>query len=156
MRGEDSAEPAGLRSAGYRGSLEADRPLASWTTWRIGGPASWAASPEQIEDLRLVVALGRGTLDSLSYPRERLQPADRRSRSRGLVIRLRKVMDAVELRPDGSLRVGAGASFPALARYAARNGLAGLEFATGIPGTVGGALVMNAGWHEYEIGPLVR
>jgi UDP-N-acetylmuramate dehydrogenase len=57
---------------------------------------------------------------------------------------------------DGSkITVGAGASFPALAHAAARRGLAGIEFGAGIPGSVGGAIVMNGGWHAFEIGNVV-
>jgi UDP-N-acetylmuramate dehydrogenase len=73
---------------------------------------------------------------------------------RGLVLRLRKVLDEIE--GEGSrLQAGAGASLPALANLAAARGLAGLEFAGGIPGTVGGAVVMNAGWHRFEIGNVI-
>jgi UDP-N-acetylmuramate dehydrogenase len=71
---------------------------------------------------------------------------------RGMVLRIRRVLDAIELESTDSVAAGAGASFPAVARKAASAGLAGIEFAAGIPGTIGGAIVMNAGWHEHEIG----
>jgi len=74
---------------------------------------------------------------------------------RGLVLRVRRVLDDVRRSDDGLLVAGAGASFPAVARQAAGLGLAGLEFAAGIPGTLGGAIVMNAGWHEHEVGNVV-
>ncbi len=70
---------------------------------------------------------------------------------RGLVLRIRKVLDEVT-RVGCRIRAGAGASLPAVANFAASEGLAGLEFGAGIPGTIGGAIVMNAGWHEFEIG----
>jgi len=74
---------------------------------------------------------------------------------RGLVLHLRKVLDEVTW--DGPrVRAGAGALLPVLANVAARRGFAGLEFGAGIPGTLGGALVMNAGWHQWEIGPSVE
>jgi UDP-N-acetylmuramate dehydrogenase len=70
---------------------------------------------------------------------------------RGLVLQIRKVLDRLEFN-GATVRAGAGASFPALANACASRGLAGLEFAGGIPGTVGGAVIMNAGWHEHEFG----
>jgi UDP-N-acetylmuramate dehydrogenase len=73
---------------------------------------------------------------------------------RGLVLRLRGVLNGCEV--EGTrLTAGGGASFPRVANVAAEGGLAGLEFAAGIPGTVGGAIVMNAGWHEHETGNAV-
>ena len=145
----------GLRAAGFRGSLESDSALARFTTWRIGGPAELLARPIDREDLSLAIewafrqgvpwrVLGNGS--NLLVRDEGL---------RGLVIRTRKVLDGLE--HDGPrLVAGAGASFPAVARRAAALGLSGLEFGAGIPGTIGGAIVMNAGWHEFEIGNVVE
>jgi UDP-N-acetylmuramate dehydrogenase len=73
---------------------------------------------------------------------------------RGLVLRIRKVLNRFRIKGT-EITAGAGASFPGLANVAAEHGLSGLEFAAGIPGTVGGAIVMNAGWHEHETGRLV-
>jgi len=73
---------------------------------------------------------------------------------RGLVLRIRKALDAVEI-AGSKIVAGAGASFPALANAAAQRGLAGIEFGAGIPGPVGGAIVMNGGWHEFEVGNVV-
>ncbi len=142
-----------LRDAGFRGKIDVEAPLAPLTTWRIGGPAELLVSPADADDLRTVVAwaaeqklpsrvLGNGS--NLLVHDDGV---------RGVVIRLRRVLD--EVRFDGRRCVaGAGASFPAVARQAASRGLGGLEFGAGIPGTIGGAIVMNAGWHEFEIGNL--
>jgi UDP-N-acetylmuramate dehydrogenase len=73
---------------------------------------------------------------------------------RGLVLRVRKALDTIEV-SGVSVIAGAGASVPAVANAAAQRGLAGIEFGAGIPGCVGGAIVMNAGWHEFEIGNVV-
>jgi UDP-N-acetylmuramate dehydrogenase len=139
-----------LADAGFRGRLFRNQPLAPLTTWRIGGPAELVAVPADREDALLAVrwaraegvpwrALGNGS--NLLVPDAGVA---------GLVLRLRRVLDRV--RQDGCrIEAGAGASFPALARLCASRGLAGLEFAAGIPGTLGGAIVMNAGWHEFEI-----
>jgi UDP-N-acetylmuramate dehydrogenase len=71
------------------------------------------------------------------------------------VLRIRRVLDDVRL-DELRIDAGAGASFPAVSRLAAAQGLAGLEFGAGIPGSVGGAVVMNAGWHEHETAKVVR
>ncbi len=146
------SEPArSLADAGFKGALHAECPLAPFTTWKIGGPAELLAEPRSPEDL--VIALGWAAERDLPWRvlgnGSNLLVRD--EGVRGLVLRIRKTLDAV--RWDGDeVTAGAGALFPALANQAARRGLAGIEFGAGIPGTVGGAVVMNAGWHEFEIG----
>ncbi len=144
-----------LRDAGFEGEILASEPLSRYTTWRIGGPAELLVSPVDLDDLTRAVAwaerhgvpwrvLGNGS-----------NLLVRDGGVRGLVIRLRRVLDTVTW--DGPRVVaGAGAMLPAVANQAAARGLAGLEFAAGIPGTVGGAVLMNAGWHEMELGNVVR
>jgi UDP-N-acetylmuramate dehydrogenase len=157
MLGRMSADEllAGLIEAGFRGELRAECPLAPFTTWRIGGAAELLATPADLQDLTLAVrwaverGLGWRTLGNGSNLLVRDEGV------RGLVLRVRKVLDAVE-RDGRHLVAGAGAGFPALARRAAALGLAGIEFGAGIPGTLGGAIVMNAGWHEFEIGNVVE
>ena len=140
---------------GFRGSVRLEEPLAPYTTWRIGGPAEMLAVPQDRDDLLLVVRWARerglpwrvlGNGSNLLVPDAGV---------RGVVLHLRKVLDDVAW--DGArVRAGAGVLVPVLANLAARRGLAGLEFGAGIPGTLGGALVMNAGWHQWEIGPAVE
>ena len=153
MRGEPRRVES-LRDAGFRGEIRSEAPLAPFTTWRIGGPAELLATPEDPLDLVHAVRwageagmpwriLGNGS--NLLVRDEGV---------RGLVLRLRRTLDGIHV--DGTTIVaGAGASFPAVANAAASHGLAGLEFAAGIPGSVGGAIVMNAGWHRYETGNVV-
>jgi len=140
-----------LRAGGFRGRLVTDCPLAPYTTWRIGGPADLLAVPADEEDLRLALA----SAAERSIPWRVLGNGSnilvRDEGVRGLVLRVRKILDAVR-REGRCLHAGAGASFPAVSREAAAAGLAGIEFGAGIPGTIGGAIVMNAGWHEFEIG----
>jgi UDP-N-acetylmuramate dehydrogenase len=144
----------GLREAGFRGEIREREPLAPYTTWKIGGPADILAVPSGVEDLEIALRwaadrrvpwhiLGNG---SNLLVRDEGVP--------GLVLRVRKVLD--EVRVDGTrIRAGAGAPLPVVANLAASHGLGGLEFASGIPATVGGAVVMNAGWHAREIGNVV-
>ncbi len=125
-----------------------NEPLAHRTTFRIGGPAGMFLIPETAGDLAAALrehpdafVLGGGS---------NLLIADG---GIGKVISM-EAFETVELaeRPDGALlTAGAGAGFTAIARRAGREALGGLEFAFGIPGTVGGAVVMNAGVSGGEV-----
>ena len=129
--------------------------MAPFTTWRIGGPAELLATPADRDDAVTAVrwATEHGVAWRVLGNGSNLLVRD--EGVRGLVLRLRRVLDDVQA--DGPrIECGAGASFPAVCRTAAGLGLAGLEFGAGIPGTIGGALVMNAGWHEHEIGSVVE
>lgn len=140
-----------LRRAGFIGNLTADAPLAGLTTWRIGGPAELLAVPRDSADLQR--ALAWAASESVPWRvmgnGSNLLVSDRGVP--GLVLRVRRVLDGVR-REDRRLHVGAGASLPGVTRRACAGGLAGIEFGAGIPGTVGGAVIMNAGWHQHEIG----
>jgi len=144
-----------LRRAGFRGALRSEEPLAPYTTWRIGGPAELLAMPLDQDDLSLALrwAGGTGVEWRVLGNGSNLLVADHGVR--GLVLRIRRVLDALQWREAGLL-AGAGAMLPAVVSLAAARGLAGLEFGAGIPGTVGGAVLMNAGWHQHEIGNLVQ
>jgi len=126
-----------------------DEPLKRYTAWKIGGPADALLEPssadeliEAIETLREydipVTILGGGTnvlvLDG---------------GIRGLTVRIARALNSVEV--DGtSVVADAGVLYPVLANATAGKGLEGLEFGTGIPGTVGGAVYMNAGAYGGE------
>jgi UDP-N-acetylmuramate dehydrogenase len=145
---------AALHQAGFRGTLLAEEVLAPYTTWRIGGPAELLARPADREDLALAIrwASSRGIPWKVLGNGSNLLVRDRGVR--GLVLHLRQVLDAILV--DGpDLAAEAGVLLPALASRAAALGLAGLEFAAGIPGTVGGAVVMNAGTRDGGLGKVV-
>lgn len=144
-----------LRAAGFGGVLAENVPLAPLTTWKIGGPAEILAIPESAADIAIAAswAAGHDLPWHVLGNGSNLLVSDRGVR--GVVLRVRKVLDTIDIR-DGTVRAGAGALFPAVAHACAAGGLAGLEFGAGIPGTIGGALVMNAGWHDFETGAHVR
>jgi len=149
------ASPAeSLASAGFRGGIEREAPLAPHTTWRIGGPAELLASPADADDLLAALAWARSRGVAWRVLGNGSNLLVRDEGVRGLVLRTRKALDRVRIAGE-RVEAGAGASFPAVANLVAARGLAGLEFAAGIPGTVGGAVVMNAGWHEHEIAATV-
>ncbi len=135
--------------------LLADEPLASKTTMGVGGSSRWYAEPANSEDLRSIVEacnlfgvqramIGRGS--NLIIPDEGFG---------GLVIRLKGAFwREISPRTEDSLVVGAGALLNEVCRSACKLGLKGFEFLEGIPGTLGGALRMNAGamgWETFDL-----
>lgn len=129
-------------------SMQRDIDLAPLTTYKLGGAAAWFANVEDEETLRAVLrsaadveflVLGRGSnlvVSDHGFP--------------GLVIRLVGAFLQAALNEDGSLAAGAGMPLPRLARFAAAHDRGGLEFFVGIPGSVGGAVRMNAGGHGSD------
>jgi len=136
MTTADRARPSGLRQAVS---------LAEFTTWKVGGPAEWFAEPASEEQLIALAAWA----SSLGIPfrcigaGSNLLVAD--SGLAGLTLCNRRLQGSRLDATEGWVEAVAGEPIPSLARKAARAGLAGLEWAVGIPGTVGGAVVMNAG-----------
>jgi UDP-N-acetylmuramate dehydrogenase len=140
---------------GLEGFVREQVPLADLTSYRVGGPAEFLATPPDEAGLGAVLTraaeaglpvhvLGSGT---------NLLVAD--EGVRGLVVKLpRDGFGDLEL--DGmTLRVGAGHSLPGLVKWALGEGWGGLEFLAGVPGTVGAALRMNAGGKYGRIGSCV-
>lgn len=141
------------------GRVEENLTLARFTTYRLGGPAALYVEPGDVKDLeRLseiladekdrpeILVLGRGSNLVIS---DRGWP--------GLVIRLGAAFASVDPVPDGAgLRAGGATPMPLLANWSARRGLSGLEFAIAIPGSVGGAIRMNAGAHGGEVADRLR
>lgn len=131
-----------------------DAPLQAWTTFRIGGPADALVTPETTEQLRDVLALCRQEkLDWTIIGRgSNILVADKGYR--GVVVVLGegfKAISLLEVSEQGAIRIraGAAASLTRLTDWAVEQGGSGLEFAAGIPGSVGGAVAMNAGaWGE--------
>lgn len=128
--------------------LRAQASLASLTSFRVGGPAEWYVAPRRLEDLQAGFewAKSQGLPLTLLGAGSNMLVSDRGLP--GLVICTRHLRHA-EFDPDtGRVTAGAGESIARLAWQAAERGLRGLEWAVGIPGTVGGAVVMNAGAHK--------
>jgi UDP-N-acetylmuramate dehydrogenase len=135
-----------------------DEPLARHTSFRIGGPADLYLDATSVPELQTALRAARAH----DYPvfflggGTNLLVSDRGVR--GLVVKLAKPFDFVEWELDGdgaALRVGAAVPFKRLVSRTVETGLAGLEFGEGIPGTIGGGLLMNAGAFGGEIGRVV-
>lgn len=138
-----------------RGEWRTDEPLAPWTSWRIGGPAERLYLPADTDDLTALLAslpadepvfwLGLGSNLLI-----------RDGGIRGTVIVTRYALGGLEHDGGGRVVAGAGVACARLARFCVDHDLVGGEFFIGIPGTVGGALTMNAGawggatWEQVE------
>lgn len=128
--------------------------MRNHTTWRIGGPAELLVQPESVEELR----------QALQEAKERQKPFYVIGSGSNLLVADEGLTGTV-IKMGGSLRglqvagqtivAEAGVPLPFLARKAAEYGLSGLEFAAGIPGTIGGAVVMNAGAYQSRMSDIV-
>jgi UDP-N-acetylmuramate dehydrogenase len=135
--------------------VKTDQPLGPETWLRIGGPAKWLIEPTTVEELREVVVrcrdhdvpvhvLGRGAnllIDDAGV--------------KGAVVRLRRGVFAEVAETETGLQAGAGADMGRLVLRCVRRGLSGLEPLTGIPGSVGGCVRMNAGGGFGDIGNVI-
>ncbi|TYP77952.1 UDP-N-acetylmuramate dehydrogenase [Paenibacillus methanolicus] len=132
------------------GDVHFNKPLASYTTWKIGGPADVLIVPHTTEQLIRVISLLRKhgmTWTNLGRGSNMLV-SDKGIR--GVVIQPGREFDYAKF--DGTLvHAGAAYSFIKLSVLAGKEGLSGLEFAGGIPGSVGGAVYMNAGAHGSDV-----
>ncbi len=134
---------------------QADFPLARLTTVRTGGAAERFARPGSMRELRALLewARERGLAVHVLGSGSNLLVAD--AGVRGLVLKLDRELARIE--GDGAgLRCGAGARLPAVAARAAALGLAGIEFGVNIPGTVGGAVRMNANAYDGALAEVIE
>lgn len=132
-----------------RGRVQAGAPLAPFTWFRVGGPAEWLVRPADAADLVALLA-GRPAALPLTLLGAASNLIIRDGGLRGVVVRLGAAFGAVTVEPDGII-AGAAALDAVVAQHAASAGLAGLEFLSGIPGSIGGAVAMNAGAYGREV-----
>jgi UDP-N-acetylmuramate dehydrogenase len=137
------------------GEIRTNERLAPYTTWKIGGPADCLIIPNSKEQVAAAICflhqrsvpwtiIGRGS---------NLLVSDKGIR--GVVIKLGHALES--LRFDGAMVYAGGSySFIKLSVLAAKEGLTGLEFASGIPGSVGGAVYMNAGAHGSDVSRILK
>jgi UDP-N-acetylmuramate dehydrogenase len=128
-------------------TIQARFTLAEHTTFKVGGFAEWFVAPQSIEDLQISYgwALENNLETTLLGAGSNLLISDQGLP--GLIISTRHLKQHTFDEQTGQIIAEAGKPLPKLAKQAARKGWAGLEWAVGIPGTVGGAVVMNAGAH---------
>ena len=131
-------------------------PMSRHTTFQIGGPADRLVTVETVSQLKGLLAVLReeGMPFLLLGKGSNLLVSDRGIR--GAVLLLSGELKRVELLSGGLVRAGAGASLASVCAFARDRGLTGLEFAWGIPGSVGGAAYMNAGAYGGEMKDVVE
>ena len=142
------------REAGIE--LRENEPLAAHTSFRIGGPARWMAFPKTVEEVRTLLRLAReadipvrllGAGTNVLAPDEGVD---------ALVLCLKDALRGVRLPEGNCIEAMAGETLASVAVFARKNGLTGLEFAHGIPGTLGGGVYMNAGAYGGELKQVVE
>ena len=132
-------------------ALYENEPMSAHCSFRIGGPVRALAAPQDVTGLTKLCyllkkqelapyILGNGT--NILFPDEGLND---------LFIISTEKLTKMFLLPDGAIYAEAGVSLSKLANFAWQNGLTGLEFASGIPGSVGGGMMMNAGAYGGEL-----
>lgn len=136
------------------GQVLTNEPLERYTSYRLGGPAEVFVSPSSLEDIIAVQRLAREADVPVTVigGGSNLLIAD--EGVRGVVVRVGRELNRIGF--DGATVVAeCGAPFPRLAKLAVQRSLGGIEFGGGIPGTIGGALAMNAGAHNECIADFV-
>jgi UDP-N-acetylenolpyruvoylglucosamine reductase len=145
------AEPR--QFAALRGTLTRGAALARFTSWRCGGPADLLYVPADRDDLAVFVAQLQSA-EPLTVIGLGSNLLVRDGGVRGAVVVIHAAVNRLELQGD-LVYAEAGVASPKIARFAAGHGFAGAEFLAGIPGTMGGALAMNAGCYGGETWPCV-
>jgi UDP-N-acetylmuramate dehydrogenase len=142
-------------AAGLAGSVTANEPLARHTSYRIGGPAALFVECATVSDLSTAtdILTDEGVEWTVLGKGSNVLASD--GGYEGAVVVLGRDFKRHSLQ-DGHLKSGAGVLLAALVQDAFKSGLSGLEFAVGIPGTVGGAVAMNAGTRDEGIGAKVE
>jgi UDP-N-acetylmuramate dehydrogenase len=138
-----------------KGRLLRDEPLAKYTSWRVGGPADCLYIPENKSDLcEFIKSLPKN--EPLFWIGLGSNLLVRDGGIRGTVINTKGRLKEMRLLDNGLVYVEAGVPCPLVARFCSEQGLVGAEFLAGIPGTMGGALKMNAGAFTGETWAIVK
>ncbi len=139
-----------IASLGERNIIK-NEPLFRHTSFRIGGPADYYVTPRDEKGLRDVLSVAHEWETPVYVIGNGSNVLFGDGGYRGIVVQIGKEMGQMEWGDDNVVTVGAGAPLSTLAQNVAQKGWKGFEFAGGIPGSVGGAVVMNAGAYGGEI-----
>ncbi|MBA7491970.1 UDP-N-acetylenolpyruvoylglucosamine reductase [subsurface metagenome] len=131
-----------------------DEPMRKHTSFRIGGPAEALIIPNNEEDLRQLLGLASQNSIPVTIIGAGTNLLVSDHGIAGIVIKMTDCFSNIDI-SEQQVIAGAGCSLPTLSRLTADGGLTGLEFAVGIPGALGGAVVINAGAHGAAIGNFV-
>ena len=137
------------------GSVQKDAPMSHYTSWKIGGPADYLIAPANVEELCQVVAFAKGFHIPITIIGKGTNLLVSDAGIAGIVLQIGEKLQKLDFLPDNMVRAEAGLPLATLAKTTVKNGLVGLEWAVGIPGNLGGALMMNAGAYGYQMGQFV-
>lgn len=143
-----------IKSSGI-GKVEENVSLKKYTTYRVGGIARCVVYPKNITKLANLINILKGEKIKFKVLGKGSNLLFSNKVYEGVLIRLDE-FDELEFFGKNKIRVGAGYSLIKLSLMAAKRGLTGLEFASGIPGSVGGAVFMNAGAYKSDMGYIVE
>ncbi len=144
-----------IDSSTLRGELREQEPMSRHTSWKTGGAADYYYRAADIDDLSVFISRLPSDMPVtwIGFGSNLLV---RDGGIYGTVISVVGVLDNLEIINEAEITVGAGVPCAKAARFAARQGLGGVEFLAGIPGTIGGALAMNAGAYGGEVWRYVK
>lgn len=145
----------GVSTHSLRGELRLHEPMAKHVSWRAGGAVALAYIPADLADLAQFLRT-RDAQDAIYFVGLGSNLLVRDGGLDGTVIFMHAVLNQIELINPTHIEVEAGVAAPKVARFAARHDLADAEFLAGIPGTMGGALAMNAGCYGWETWQIVE
>ncbi len=155
--------PATRHTSSFKGfDLEVNAPLARYTSFRVGGPADFLARPDTVDNLVSLVKTARTAKVPVTILGGGTNTLISDQGIRGLVIVLTDLKTTPEFsknelrETETTINALAGERLSTLCRLTMEEGLAGLEWAAGIPGTLGGAIMMNAGAHGGDMVSMIR
>ncbi len=143
-----------LRSV-IAGTIKANESMQNHTSWKIGGPAQVFVEPQSLKDLQSIFIYARENGIDLTVIGHGSNLLVSDLGIKGIVVKIGRGMDYFSVQGN-QITAGAGVKLARLAALARENALEGFEFAAGIPGTVGGALAMNAGANNWCMADMVN
>lgn len=135
------------------GKLEKNVSLKKYTTFKVGGKADLIVTPKNIDKLKILIKLLKENNINFKILGNGSNLVFSDKPYKDVLIKLSE-LNKCEIN-DTIIKAGAGASLISVARKVSKEGLTGMEFATGIPGTIGGAVYMNAGAYKSDMGYIV-
>ena len=131
-----------------------NEPMSKHTSFKIGGPAEIFVKINNVEELKLIIKISKQAEVPITVVGNGSNLLVSDDGIRGIVLKIE--FDKIEIEESGKLKVGSGVKLAFLAQKCLKEKLKGFEFASGIPGTIGGAMRMNAGAHGSEMKDIVK
>ena len=131
-----------------------NEPMSKHTSFKIGGPAEIFVKINNVEELKLIIKISKQAEVPIKVVGNGSNLLVSDDGLRGIVLKIE--FDKIEIEESGKLKVGSGVKLAFLAQKCLKEKLEGFEFASGIPGTIGGAIRMNAGAHGSEMKDIVK